>query len=86
MKVLLVNPPQAFYPGSDIAAGNLPLGLLHIAAVLEKNGHEVSILDAFMGDSFIWESKEKTIISQAGWRIREMQKRTPEVVGDSGFL
>ena len=84
MRVLLVNPPQAFYPGSDIPAGNLPLGLLYIAAVLEKNGHEVSILDAFMSDSSIWKSKEKTIIGMPGWRIREeIRKRKPEVVGVS---
>jgi len=36
IKVLLVNPPQTFYPSSDAPAGNLPLGLMYIAAVLEK--------------------------------------------------
>jgi len=30
MKVLLINPPQTFYPGSDLPAGNLPLGLMYI--------------------------------------------------------
>jgi hypothetical protein len=29
MKVLLVNPPQTFFPGSDAPAGNLPLGLMY---------------------------------------------------------
>ena len=48
MKVLLVNPPQTFYPGSDPPAGNLPLGLMYIAAVLDKAGYHVEILDAFM--------------------------------------
>jgi hypothetical protein len=33
MKVLLINPPQIFYPGSDPPAGNLPLGLMYLAAV-----------------------------------------------------
>jgi hypothetical protein len=48
MKVLLINPPQTFYPGSDPPAGNLPLGLMYIAAVLDGAGYKVEILDAFM--------------------------------------
>jgi hypothetical protein len=43
MKALLVNSPQTFYPGSDPPAGNLPLGLMYIAAVLDKAGHKVEI-------------------------------------------
>ena len=50
MKVLLINPPQTFYPGSDQPAGNLPLGLMYIAAVLEKSDYKTEILDAFMTD------------------------------------
>ena len=48
MKVLLINPPQTFYPGSEQPAGNLPIGLMYIAAVLKKAGYKVEILDAFM--------------------------------------
>ena len=51
MKVLLINPSQVFYPGSDAPAGNLPLGLMYIAAVLDKAGHKVEILDAFTTES-----------------------------------
>ena len=51
MKVLLINPPQIFYPGSEQPAGNLPLGLMYIAAMLEKAGYKTEILDAFMSDS-----------------------------------
>jgi len=84
VKVLLVNPPQTFYPGSDIPAGNLPLGLMYIAAVLEKGGHEVSILDAFMSSSSVWKSKEKIVIGMSAGRIREeIRKRNPDVVGIS---
>src|SRR5512143_2111599 len=50
MKVLLVNPPQTFFPGSDAPAGNLPLGLMYIAGVLEKEGIKTEILDAFMAN------------------------------------
>ena len=50
MKILLINPPQTFYPGSEQPAGNLPIGLMYIAAVLQKAGYIVEILDAFMFD------------------------------------
>jgi hypothetical protein len=51
IKVLLVNPPQTFYPGSDAPAGNLPLGLMYVAAVLNTAGYKAEILDAFMTNS-----------------------------------
>ena len=57
MKVLLINPPQVFYPGSEQPAGNLPLGLMYIAAVLEKAGYKTEILDAFMSDEDIPEKR-----------------------------
>ena len=47
MKILLINPPQTFYPGSEPPAGNLPIGLMYIAAVLQRAGYQVEILDAF---------------------------------------
>jgi magnesium-protoporphyrin IX monomethyl ester (oxidative) cyclase len=85
MRVLLVNPRQTFYPGSDLPAGNLPLGLLYLAAVLETAGHEVSILDEFMSSSSsIWKSNEKTIIGMPNWKIKEeLRKTNPHVVGVS---
>ena len=52
MKVLLINPPQTFYPGSEQPAGNLPIGLMYIAAVLQKAEVKVEILDAFMAGTF----------------------------------
>jgi len=50
MKILLINPPQTFYAGSEPPAGSLPLGLMYLAAVLDKAGYQVEILDAFMAD------------------------------------
>ena len=82
MKVLLVNPPQNFYPGSDLPAGNLPLGLMYIAAVLEKAGHKVEILDAFMTDSSLWKTGDNVYIGMPYRRImEEIQSRKPDIVG-----
>ena len=50
MKILLINPPQTFFPGSDPPAANLPLGLLYVAAVLDKAGYTTEILDSFYRD------------------------------------
>lgn len=45
MKILLVNPPPRHIEYENIVVP--PLGLSYIAAVLEKNGYKVEILDAF---------------------------------------
>jgi radical SAM superfamily enzyme YgiQ (UPF0313 family) len=82
MKVLLVNPPQTFYPGSDAPAGNLPLGLLYIAAVLEKAGSKVEVLDAFMTDVSIRRIGDTVEIGMSYERIAERIKRIkPDIVG-----
>ena len=82
MKTLLINPPQNFYPGSDLPAGNLPLGLMYIAAVLEKEGHKVEILDAFMSDSSFWKKGDTLYVGMPHKRIREeIRKRKPEILG-----
>jgi anaerobic magnesium-protoporphyrin IX monomethyl ester cyclase len=82
MKVLLINPPQNFYPGSDLPAGNLPLGLMYIAAVLEKAGHKVEILDAFMGDYPSWKLGDTIKIGMPYNKIKmEIRRRKPDIVG-----
>ncbi|MCL4430246.1 MAG: B12-binding domain-containing radical SAM protein [Candidatus Bathyarchaeota archaeon] len=86
MKVLLVNPPQTFYPGSDPPAGNLPLGLMYIAAVLQKNGYAVEIMDAFMaGAEFEEKNGEAVTIGLPLKRIEEeIRSRNPDIVGIAG--
>jgi magnesium-protoporphyrin IX monomethyl ester (oxidative) cyclase len=82
MKVLLINPPQLFYPGSDAPAGNLPLGLMYIAAVLDKAGYKTEILDAFMTDSSFLKAGDTIEVGMPYGRIREeIQRRKPDIVG-----
>ncbi len=82
MKVLLINPPQIFYPGSDAPAGNLPLGLMYIAAVLEKAGYKAEILDAFMTDPSFLKVGDVTEVGMPQRRIREeIQRKKPDIVG-----
>ncbi|MEM2098660.1 MAG: radical SAM protein [Candidatus Bathyarchaeia archaeon] len=84
MKILLINPPQTFYPGSDAPAGNLPLGLMYIAAVLEKAGHNVEILDALMTEARFIKIKDTLQVGMPYDQIQtEIRRRKPEIVGIS---
>jgi anaerobic magnesium-protoporphyrin IX monomethyl ester cyclase len=86
MKVLLINPPQTFYPGSDLPAGNLPLGLMYIAAVLQKNGYKVEILDSFMTGSNleVKNGVEVTMGLSFDKIALEISNRKPDIVGIAG--
>jgi len=82
VKVLLINPPQTFYRGSDPPAGNLPLGLMYIAAVLDKAGYKVEILDAFMTDSLFQKNGDTLIVGMPYEKIKEeIRRRKPDIVG-----
>jgi anaerobic magnesium-protoporphyrin IX monomethyl ester cyclase len=82
MKVLLINPPQLFYPGSDPPAGNLPLGLMYVAAVMERAGYKAEILDAFMTDSSFLKVGDTLEVGMPYGKIREeIRRRKPDIVG-----
>ncbi len=82
MKTLLINPPQTFFPGSDQPAANLPLGLLYIAAVLDKAGYKTEILDAFISDSSFRKIGNAIEVGMPYEKIKEeIQKRNPFIVG-----
>jgi anaerobic magnesium-protoporphyrin IX monomethyl ester cyclase len=84
MKVLLINPPQTFYPGSEQPAGNLPIGLMYLAAVLKKAGYQVEILDAFIHATY-QKNGETTIVGLPLEEIKqEVAARKPDIVGISG--
>lgn len=85
MKVLLINPPQTFYKGSEQPAGNLPIGLMYIAAVLDKEGYQTEILDAFMTNAVFIKENHTTKVGMPPEEIRqEIEKRKPDIVGIAG--
>ncbi len=85
MKVLLINPPQTFYPGSDLPAGNLPIGLMYIAAVLQRANVQVEILDAFfVGSDFEQTGEVVTVGLTYSQLVEEIRRRKPDVVGIAG--
>jgi anaerobic magnesium-protoporphyrin IX monomethyl ester cyclase len=82
MKTLFINPPQIFYPGSEPPAANLPLGLLYIAAVLDKAGYEAEILDAFITDSSFRKIGDIIEVGMPfGSMMEEIRRRKPDIVG-----
>ncbi len=83
--MLLINPPQTFYPGSEPPAGNLPIGLMYLAAVLEKEGYRPEILDAFMADSTFQKDGDFIRVGMPFERIKlEISVRKPDIVGIAG--
>jgi anaerobic magnesium-protoporphyrin IX monomethyl ester cyclase len=85
MKVLLINPPQTFYPGSEPPAGNLPIGLMYIGAVLQKSNHRVEILDTFMSNSIFQKNGNTITVGMPLERIKEeIGTRKPDIVGIAG--
>ena len=50
MKVLLVNPNRYFYPGAKGPRNILPLGLMYVAAYLEKMGIDVRIFECLLDE------------------------------------
>ena len=85
MKVLLINPPQTFYPGSEQPAGNLPLGLMCLAAVLQKANFKVEILDTFMVDSVFLRERDTITVGMPYEKIsNEIETKKPDIVGIAG--
>ncbi len=71
MRILLIQPPPRKIVSEDIVVP--PLGIAYLAAVLEKKGHKVSIIDAF-AEGLDLRSLEDRI-----------KKATPDLVGITGM-
>jgi magnesium-protoporphyrin IX monomethyl ester (oxidative) cyclase len=65
-----------------LVTGNLPLGLMYLAAVLDKEGYKVEVLDAFMTDSTFRAVGDTIEVGLSYDKIRgEIQSRKPNLVG-----
>ena len=86
MKVLLIRPPYSADTRSLAKLAEFPLGLAYIAAVLEKEGHEVAVIDALI-EGFGRELRLGRHIIRYGLSDDELKKRikefSPDLVGVS---
>ncbi len=78
----MINPPQTFYPGSDLVSGNIPLGLLYLAAVLDKASYKVEILDSFMANAIPRTMGDSIEVGLPYSDIKaEIQRIQPDIIG-----
>lgn len=85
MRILLLNPPFPLFPGESKFASP-PLGLAYIAAVLQKSGHDVRILDS-VAEGYKKETYSQDNVLIYGLPYKEIIERikdfTPDIVGIS---
>lgn len=81
-KVLLINPPRNHYPNFNQFIIGLPLGLMSLAAYLQRYSISVSILDCLI-DSF--EAQQKDGYITYGMPFKELKRRAskadPDIIG-----
>lgn len=86
MKVLLIRPPYSADTRSLAKLADFPLGLAYIGAVLEKEGHQVAVLDALI-EGFDHERALGNNLIRYGLSDDELRKRisafAPDVAGIS---
>ena len=85
MKVLLVNPSRTYQPGSKGVRLGLPLGLMNMAAILEKNSIPIKIFDSLISEGTKIEEHSNYIFHGVSDDFLEevIAKEKPDVVGIS---
>ncbi|MBI4294801.1 MAG: B12-binding domain-containing radical SAM protein [Chloroflexi bacterium] len=82
MKILLVNPPQRIFSGSPTLEAGPPLGLLYVAAALDRAGYQVEILDTLLFDGPAREEGDSLLYGMPWDQIQaEIRQRKPDLVG-----
>jgi len=84
MKLLLIVPPSTLSPG-DVYFTSFPLGIGYLAAVLEKAGHHVDILDCIIENQTPKRNRDGTCHVGLSWQEIEqrIRKSSPDVLGIS---
>lgn len=89
MKILLINPPETAEKGSLTVLG-MPLGILYIASILEKEGKGVEIFDsiACTDKLIIRDIGNKKIRIGASWAKigQKIKDARPDIVGISNHF
>ncbi|MDI9598227.1 MAG: radical SAM protein [Acidobacteriota bacterium] len=80
-KVLLINPPQTYFRGSQPFGVYFPLGLLYVAASV-RDLSDVEIFDCLVRDFAVQELGDSMVYGAPLERVRtEMERAHPDIVG-----
>jgi anaerobic magnesium-protoporphyrin IX monomethyl ester cyclase len=71
MNILLLRPPATYYCGSTPPSASLPLGLLYIAALLEREGFPPAIYDAQINTDTPVSQDGRALLMGDRWEIVE---------------
>lgn len=85
LNILLIRPPATFYPGAVRPLISLPVGLLSMAALLERNSFQVSVYDAQLNVANPVTRVGSTIVMGASWDAVEANLRSSaaDIIGIS---
>jgi len=84
MRMLLILPPSTLHPG-DVHFASFPLGIGYLAAILERDGHQVDILDCVIEDQTPKKNEDGTYHVGLSWQEieRRIRKSSPDILGIS---
>lgn len=86
-KIFLIRPPSTYFGKSarvaQMISVGLPLGILYMAAVLEKNGHEVKVYDSLIENPSLRKIAEGLYHFGSSWNDikKEIETEKPSIVG-----
>ncbi len=86
MKILLIRPPAIYVEGAIPPSLSIPLGLLYIAAVLERAGHLVEVYDAQVNSARpVFQEPDKSTHMGYSWEDvrKSIQEKNPDIIGIS---
>lgn len=87
MKVLLIYPQGIALPG-EVYFESMPLGVAYLAAVLEKQNHQVKIIDAQIEEREATKKADGFLNIGMSWQCleRKIKEFSPEIIGISNLF
>lgn len=84
MKVFLIVPPSTLYQG-DVHFASFPLGIGYLSAILERDGHEIKILDCVIENQGPKKVENNTYHVGLSWEAikNRISEYNPDILGIS---
>ncbi len=82
-RVLLINPPWTFYPGTNRRMGGPSYTLAAVAAEYRRRGYEVRVLDCCASNELTSDEDTVRVGLHQGWVTRAVRRQMPDLIGIS---